>query len=158
MLAVGFALSGCARNTLVLAGVVPVQTLPPGVCTKPADGLTLYPPPAAIGFKAIGHSFPPQAMAAGIRIGCAGVVFRIDAAGKVVDARVTSEFPEGYGFGVTGLSDLEGTSFPPGVADPNWHFTRTILRWTGPARGQSPTGAPATPAPAGTVKPWGLMG
>ncbi|MCB8879670.1 hypothetical protein ACELLULO517_05455 [Acidisoma cellulosilytica] len=151
----GLALTACTRNTIVLVAPTAMQVVPPGACVRPTEGPTLYPGSPAIGLKNIvGGAYPPEAMAAGIRIGCAGIIFRINPEGQAVNARLISEFPDGYGFGAKGLSDLAGEKFPPGVTDPNWHFTRLILRWTGPAPSSAPSAAP----PLGSVKPWGLMG
>ena len=153
----GLALSACTRNSVVLVAPVAMQVLPSGVCTRPADGPTLYPGPPVIGFKINGSSFPSDAMAAGIRIGCAGIIFRVDNQGRAVDARLVSEFPQGYGFGAKGLSDLAGEAFAPGVTDPNWHFTRLTLRWVGQTTRTGPGSVPSVLPPAGTAKPWGLM-
>jgi hypothetical protein len=95
--------------------------------------------------------FPAAAKAAGILIGCAGVIYRIDAQGRATDAQLISEYPPGYGFGEQVLTVLNHVKFAPGVTDPNLHFSRLITRFR--------PNAASWPIPASQppTRPWGLV-
>lgn len=145
-------LAGCTRNTVVLMTPLAVQAVPPGVCREPADGPAATPAPAAISYDPSAVRFPAQAQAAGIRIGCGGILFRIDQNGRATDQRLMTEFPEGYGFGQNALSVLSLAQFATGVTDPNWHFARMIIRVLS-VRAPAPSAMPSTTG----VRPLGLM-
>jgi hypothetical protein len=150
------ATSGCTRNTLVLAGPVVVQAIPPGACLKPTDAPPTAPAAAPISFDRSRMAFPAQAKAFGLRIGCGGVLYHVDPAGQAIDAQLLTEFPIGYGFGQEALSEVVHMTFASGVIDPNWHFARLIMRFV-PRASATPSTTPPTAPTVAAIKPWGLM-
>lgn len=147
----GLALTGCTRNTLIVIAPAPQQVFPLAVCNEPPGSPAVEPAATPVHVDNHTNFFPPQATAAGIRIGCAGVLFRLDPDGNIIDQRVLVEFPANYGFGEAAQAFSSTMKFAPGVIDPNWHYLRVVMRWI--PRLVQPQPAPP---PSGAVQPWGL--
>jgi hypothetical protein len=126
-------LCGCTTNRTTLIVIAP-QAAPVPVdpaCNLAPTATRVTPVGALLASQAM--IFPPAAVQAGVRVGCAGVFFHLAPDGGVVDAQVAVESPLGFQFGHAALTALSHARYQSLPGDHNWHYVNATVRYNGPA-------------------------